>query len=779
MHSTLTCDRRVPSRASRFTLRALTAILVIGVTVLMGITSVLMLQHYADDAREAEGLVVRLQSQANALSQAESHSLAQGRLSKKLAGRADAARAELNGIIAALSQRTSSDPTALAVVQPTNAYLSAVDNELSLLGANRPSDARRAEDAQVDPSFDRLQAAVNAAVTRNAEVASRAEWLAASGSVLVILLAAGVVGLLAWWTERAAGAVERAVLARSEARFRALVQHASDVTTVVGPDGRIGYQSPSIESLAGHPAERLLGTQLSDLVHPDDAARLLAFLGEVARQHRGRTQLDWRLGRQDGGWLHVETTATNLLDDPEVGGIVLNSRDVSEREALEGQLRHQAFHDSLTDLANRALFRDRVEHALVRAKRRKEKLAVLYLDLDNFKTVNDSLGHPTGDALLAEIAACLLGCVRGGDTVARLGGDEFGILLEDATGEHAPEVVAESIGAALRAPVRVNGHNVLVSASIGISDADDTNDGVDELLRNADVAMYAAKAHGKGRAERFAPEMYTAVRERLELTADLRRALDRGELRVFYQPIVDLASGQVHEVEALVRWQHPERGLLPPAAFIPLAEETGFIVPLGRWVLEEACGQASSWQAQLADRPPIVVGVNLSGRQFSDPELIEDVARVLSETGLVRATLKLEITESVAMQDAVGAEATMRALKALGVQLAIDDFGTGYSSLQYLKRFPVDTLKIDRSFVDGLGTDGHDTAIVQSVVALATSLQLDITAEGVETAVQQAQLRLLGVQRGQGYLFARPLPSQEVEHLVFGHENVGHAQQVA
>jgi EAL domain-containing protein (putative c-di-GMP-specific phosphodiesterase class I) len=320
---------------------------------------------------------------------------------------------------------------------------------------------------------------------------------------------------------------------------------------------------------------------------------------------------------------------------------------------------------------------------------------------------------------------------------------------------------------------------VLVTASVGIADAASGGGGVDELLRNADVAMYAAKGNGKDRAQRFARDMYATVRDRLDMTADLGRALERGEFRVFYQPIVDLGSGQVCEVEALVRWQHPRRGLVAPDVFIPLAEETGLIVPLGRWVLETACHQARQWQTRQNGGAPLVMGVNLSARQFADAELAADVARVLQETGLPPNTLKLEITESAAMQDAASAESIMRALKALGVQLAIDDFGTGYSSLQYLKRFPVDTLKVDKSFVDGLGTDEQDTAIVQSVVALARTLGLDVTGEGIETRIQQAQLHFLGVERAQGYLFARPQPAEEFEKLLFGQQGTDDSGKAA
>jgi EAL domain-containing protein (putative c-di-GMP-specific phosphodiesterase class I) len=377
------------------------------------------------------------------------------------------------------------------------------------------------------------------------------------------------------------------------------------------------------------------------------------------------------------------------------------------------------------------------------------------------------------------VAARLQGCLRPSDTVARLGGDEFAILVENATGEHLAETVAERIRVGLREPFMVGAQEVLASASIGITDASESHDGVDELLRNADVAMYAAKGMGKGRAERFKPAMYAVLQQRLALSADLRRALDQGEFRVFYQPIIDLNSRRIREVEALVRWQHPDRGLVSPLAFIPLAEETGLIVPLGRWVLEEACRQARAWQAEYPRQPLLVMGVNLSGRQFEDPDLVADVERALRDTGLDPRCLKLEITESVAMQNAARAEITMRALKDLGVRLAIDDFGTGYSSLQYLKRFPVDTLKIDKSFVDGLGADEQDTAIVQSIVALAQALRLDVTGEGVETPSQHRQLRLLGVERAQGFLFARPLPPREIGALLVDPDSVLGLQEAA
>ena len=571
-----------------------------------------------------------------------------------------------------------------------------------------------------------------------------------------------------------------ASLQASEERFRSLVQNASDVTIILNADGHMTYVSPAADRVWGRQPDSLHGTMVIDVVHPDDRAAAQVHFAEVVRQPGLTLGTDLRLEHADGTWRDFEVVATNLLDQPAVAGVVATYRDVTERKTFERQLRHLAFHDPLSQLPNRALFLDRLENAVARARRGNEVVAVLYLDLDNFKTVNDSLGHPTGDALLVEVARRLSGCARDGDTVARLGGDEFAVLLEDATGRHTAEAVARRIGAVLRKPVHVAGHDVLVSASIGIADAHDSPGGADELLRNADMAMYAAKGHGRDCVERFAPSMYATVRERLELTADLHRALDQGEFRVFYQPIVELGTSRICEVEALVRWQHPERGLVQPddvhsAGRGDRTDRAALVAGCSRRrVARVESGRCScrsdrrSWSASI-----------LSGRQFGDPNLVADVTRVLRETDLEPSTLKLEITESVAMQDATRAEATMHALKALGVQLAIDDFGTGYSSLQYLKRFPVDTLKIDKSFVDGLGSDEQDTAIVQSIVALAKTLRLDVTGEGIETAVQQAQLRLLAVERGQGYLFARPQPAEVVGRLLLGQDGIPHSQNVA
>jgi diguanylate cyclase (GGDEF)-like protein len=442
------------------------------------------------------------------------------------------------------------------------------------------------------------------------------------------------------------------------------------------------------------------------------------------------------------------------------------SEEINQFPKRLEQLTRQAFRDPLTNLPNRALFMDRLSHGLTRAQRRHEHLAVLFLDLDRFKVVNDTLGHSVGDQLLVEVSYRLSLTLRPGDTVARLGGDEFGILLDEVADAETAEAVAVRIEEALGKPYPFEGREVFVTASIGIALSSAKLATPEEVLRDADLAMYHAKAKGKARHEVFDGTMGAPALDRMDLEMDLRSAISRQEFRLHYQPILQLDTGKITEVEALIRWQHEKRGLLQPDDFIGLTEETGLIVPIGQWVLAEACKQARIWQTEYPSSPSLVMSVNLSAKQFLHPLLVDEITQALRETGLAPSCLKLEITESTVMQDAPATLAKLRELKDLGVRLAIDDFGTGYSSLGYLKRFPVDTLKIDRSFVKGLAHDSGDSAIVRAVVTVAKSLNMDVTAEGVETEAQLAELKALGCDQGQGFLFARPVSAERVAPLL-------------
>lgn len=440
--------------------------------------------------------------------------------------------------------------------------------------------------------------------------------------------------------------------------------------------------------------------------------------------------------------------------------------NITERKQIEERLKHQALHDPLTGLPNRVLFADRLKHALARIERQESRIAVLFVDLDNFKVVNDSLGHEAGDLLLTRLGQRLAAHLRAEDTLVRFGGDEFAVLLEDVAEGSRAALVAERITEELRAPFILGDREIVLSASIGVVLYTAGLEDPALLLRAADMALYRAKSRGKSRYEMFNQAMNTQALERLDLEADLRQAIEREELVIHYQPKVQLATGRIIGTEALLRWEHPERGLVSPDNFIPVAEETQLIRPIGRWVLREACRQAREWQEGRSSGPPLLMSVNLSLEQLQHPRLIDEVAQTLEETGVNPGALVLEITESMVMKDAESSIATLRRLKALGVRLALDDFGTGYSSLAYLKRFPIDMIKIDRSFVGGLGQDPEDTAIVRAIIGLAGALDLEVVAEGVETAEQMSRSQDLGCELGQGYYFAKPLPSVEVGELL-------------
>jgi diguanylate cyclase (GGDEF)-like protein/PAS domain S-box-containing protein len=565
-------------------------------------------------------------------------------------------------------------------------------------------------------------------------------------------------------------AVEGASLAedlhrrQSEARFRSLVAHSSDLITVLDADGVVTYQSPSVERVLGYKADEIEGQRFDRLLN-DHERPLLAQLLAVDGMGESETHtVECSLKHRDGATLTFQVQHTDLLHDEHVRGIVLNSRDISERKAFEEQLAHQAFHDPVTKLANRALFSDRVEHALMRAGRGIPEIAVMFIDLDDFKTVNDSLGHAAGDEVLQEVGRRLKIALRPTDTVARFGGDEFAVLLDGVTGSADAADAAARILRALDMPVEIDGKHVFPRASVGICLVGEETETpqAEDLLRNADVAMYMAKRDSKGSYRVFEPTMHERVVERLELRSDLQHALTLEQLELHYQPVVRLAGRDILGVEALVRWNHPVRGTIPPIQFIPVAEETGLIIPMGRWILETACREAVRLQDEFPRERPLTMSVNLSVRQLQSETLIGDVQKALSASGLPASSLVLEITESLMLTDTDFAMQQLHELKSLGIRLAMDDFGTGYSSLSYLSRFPVDILKMDRSFVGSADNE----ALTSAIIALGTSLSLEVVAEGIELPEQATSLEELGCELGQGYLFAKPMSSNALNEFL-------------
>jgi diguanylate cyclase (GGDEF)-like protein/PAS domain S-box-containing protein len=722
-----------------------------------------------------------------------------------------------------------------------------------------------------------------------------------SEQVLVIVVLVGLVTLaivgMRVVGRRAARTVDQVtnLLERNEARFRAMVRDSSDIMAIVDAAGMLVYASPATERILGLDIDPLLGTNVFELIHPEDRDRAFEAFQMVLAHTSDAERVEFRMRHADGGWRTVEALGTNLLDDPAVGGLVISARDLTDRRRAEADLReaqerfrsafeyapigmalialdggvfrvnralvgilgrsehellratiadlshpddreraasaisgllgsnaqsdqreqrflhhdghvvwlsvstslvrdvdgrplyfvsqmediterkasgealaHQAIHDPLTGLPNRLLFVERLGRELTRANARRERVAVLFLDLDRFKLVNDSLGHSAGDRLLVSVADRLSSTMGPTDVVARFGGDEFVILCQNVSSEETAELMAERLAAVVAKPLALIEGEVFVTASIGIALSEGIGDTPETLLRNADAAMYHAKDLGRDRAELFdAPTHHRAV-DNLRTGNALHRALERGELRVHYQPLLDLESMRLTGFEALIRWQHPERGLVAPNDFVPLAEETGLIVPLGMWALEESCRQAVRWHRASRDGTRISISVNLSPRQLAEPALPNDVARVLAQTGLHPDSLWLEITESTLMRDTESALSALNALRALGVHLSIDDFGSGYSSLAYLAQLPVEALKVDRSFVNGIPARADSTAITTAIVSLARALNLVTVAEGIEQPEQLDALKAMGCDLGQGYLFGRP---QTAEH--FGADPAG------
>ncbi len=551
-----------------------------------------------------------------------------------------------------------------------------------------------------------------------------------------------------------------AELREAQERFRSAFEHAPIGMALTTLDGRLFRVNRALVQILGRGESELLTATILDLSHPEDRELCRDSITRLLTGMTASCQLEQRYLHHDGHpvWVSVSASVVRDVNDQPLY-LVTQIEDIAERRASGEALAHQAVHDPLTGLPNRLQFVERLSRELTRAEDRRERIAVLFLDLDRFKVVNDSLGHSAGDRLLIAVADRLSATMEPNDIVARFGGDEFTVLCHNITSEETAELVAERIAQAIARPVALMEGEVFVTASIGIALSGAAGDTTETLLRNADAAMYRAKDNGRDRAELFDARTHHRAVDDLRTGNELHRAIERGEMRVYYQPMISLDTGTLFGFEALIRWEHPERGLIPPMEFVPIAEETGLIVPLGAWALEEACRQAVHWHDAAPDEPHLSMSVNLSPRQLAEPALPNEVARVLHDTGIQPSALWLEITESTLMRDAESAVSALGALRALGLHLAVDDFGSGYSSLAYLERLPVEALKVDRSFTEGVGVRKDSTAIVDAIVSLARALHLTTVAEGIETPDQLQRLRGMGCEVGQGYLFGAAKPA--------------------
>jgi diguanylate cyclase (GGDEF)-like protein/PAS domain S-box-containing protein len=550
----------------------------------------------------------------------------------------------------------------------------------------------------------------------------------------------------------------------SEERFRALIEKGSDIILVLSVAGVVEYLSPSAATVMGYSPEEIMGTSAFPLIHPDDRQETLLSFSRTVQGTNQPVSIEFRALHQDGTWRVMEAMSDRIVESSGATSVVVNCREITQRKEAEETIRHLAYHDALTGLPNRALLGDRLTVALAKARRSSETLALIFIDLDEFKLVNDTLGHSVGDELLRGAATRLTLLLREGDTVSRVGGDEFIVLLSDVDRpEHALQI-AERMRESLKEPYNIVNMELRVTTSIGISIYPDDGDDEATLLRNADTAMYRAKDAGRDNCQLYTSSMGDELRLRVTLETELRRAIEHEQLIVYYQPIVELNSGEIIGCEALVRWQHPERGLILPGEFIEVAERTGLITPLSEWVLHKASEDNQAWQD--SGLRPIPVAVNVSSRRFQHIGFGEITRRTLADTGLDPHCLHLEITEGTIMEDVVRGAAILKGLRDSGIRISIDDFGTGYSSLSYLRTLPIDAVKIDRSFVSGIGLHNEDGAVITAIIALAESLHLEVIAEGIETVEQLDFLRDHGCLQGQGFLFARPMPAADFRALM-------------
>jgi diguanylate cyclase (GGDEF)-like protein/PAS domain S-box-containing protein len=644
-----------------------------------------------------------------------------------------------------------------------------------------PADGERLISDRGQAALGNLNASLQRWSSANAETVARSRdrtqvLILRTGAVLTLIVATLLLaGIGLWWLlQRSRHGLERA-LRRIARRYRSLAQNSSDLVMVLSAHGLIEYVSESASRVLGMSPEELVGLPLPHLLHAEDSPRVMRVLSGAEGTDL-EAPIDLRLLRRDGSWVNAETLIVDMTDDAAIQGWVLNSRDVTDRKAVEAELQRQAFHDPLTGLANRALFEDRLDHALRLHRAHGSPVGVFMLDLDDFKTVNDSLGHHVGDELLIEIAGRVADSIRPEDTAARLGGDEFAVLVESVEGPDSVETIlaiAARLSQAVRRPQTVADRQVTVGASVGVAIADGPDAEPETLLRQADIAMYEAK-RSNAPVALFAPEMQATVERRLDLTIALTRSVEEGtDLELDYQPIVALETGTIVGMEALLRWNHPVEGRLMPEDFIGLAEETGLIMPIGRWVLQQACAQGAAWNRDLGLGHPIGMSVNVSARQLEEASLVDDVRAALEVSGFEPEQLTLEVTESALMRDLDEAVERLKRLKDLGTRVAIDDFGTGYASLAQLGRLPVDLVKIDKTFVDGVGGRHGNAELAATIVKLGAVLNLGTIAEGIEFGEQVQGLQELRCELGQGFYFARPLSVEAAGDLLRTERHAG------
>lgn len=742
------------------------------IVALITVSFITTINRRAERSSQTQIFLIYIREQLIQLSALEWQAIAEKNLTSELLAKVQSTHIQTHSLSHKLKAIESDNSKLQSFFQLYQEYDVAVDKKFKLLAAGQIAQAIIVNEEDRDPIYHKLSTEITNLNAHYSNQTQQASHLAQRGSALALLVSASLIGVLFWKFIQAGrvaqlAVAEQKILSHSEKRFRSLVQNASDVIMVINAEGEISYVTVSAHRVLGYLPEDLVGTNVGNLVDTDNTVQLQNFVGDCLKASNISQLVELPFKHQDGHSCYVELISNNLLNDPHVSGIVLTLRDINERKQAVEILRHHAFHDPLTNIPNRALFTEHLQQAVKQAKINEDyTFAVLFLDLDRFKLVNDSLGHKIGDELLCAVARRVEACLSARDTIARLGGDEFALLLHNIQDIEQVQDIAEQIKQKLSLPFHLSGHELFISTSIGIAIGSKANSWLDDILRNADIAMYRAKALGRATYEVFDKIMHVQVAQRLQLETDLQRAVAQSEFIVHYQPIVYLKSRRITGFEALVRWQHPTRGLVFPSDFIPLAEETGLIVPIDWWVMHEACRQMHAWQTQFPSNSPLTISVNISSKQFLQPDLINQIQQLLQEIGLSPSSLKLEITESVLVENTESVAATLTQLQALGIQISLDDFGTGYSSLSYLYHLPINTLKIDHSFIHNMDVEVTKVELIRTIIALAWNLGMNVVAEGVETKQQMYQLKMLKCDSAQGYLFSKPLNAEMTQTLI-------------